>query len=519
MPIFDRCLRLPASKLLHRPQATATVMSMKDKDQQDKTGTNHGRRSFMRHAGASAGAVAVGGAFATAAEAKAGEPRRSARTKGVDYDVIVLGGGFAGITAARDSSKNGYKTLVLEARDRLGGRTWTSEFAGHKVEMGGTWVHWTQPFVWSELQRYKLEVVETPDHVDRSAPQDVIVLVDGKREYLDTPEKLGAVFGAFYKYFGDAEAFWERPYDLAHQWKQVLKGDKLTSGEVLQKMDLTPTQRVALEAYMAGLTHSQLDQSSHIETSRWWSLPGNTMSGMSDAGGRYRFKDGTVSLLNKMVEDGKFEIRLSTVVKSVEDRGGHVVVTTANGQRFTAGAVIVGLPMNVVGNVQFTPALDAKVVEAGRERHAGSGIKLLTKIKGHLSKPRVVALASPTHPLSLTTTYTAGPDHTVLVTFSPNPKLIDYSDKAAVQKALRDFFPEVVVEEVHHQAWTEDPYAMGTWANYKPGWFEKYYEHFQKDRGRVFFGQGDHGEGWRGFIDGAISAGGSAALRVKAKLG
>jgi len=494
------------------------TMSMKDKDQREEsTRTDIGRRSFMRHAGASA--VAMGGAMATAAQAKARESNRTAKTAGVDYDVIVLGGGFAGITAARDSRKNGYRTLVLEARERLGGRTFTKEFAGHKVEMGGTWVHWTQPNVWSEIQRYQLEVIETPDNVDRSAPQEVVVLVDGRREYLDTPEKLGAVFGAFYKYFGDASAFWERPYDAQHQWKQILASDKLTSGEVLAKMDLTPAQRVALEAYMAGLTHSALDQSSHIETSRWWALPGGTMSALSDAGGRYRFKDGTVSLINKMVEDGRPEIRLSTPVKAVEDRGDHVVVTTTAGQRFTAAAVIVGLPMNVIGNVQFSPALDPMVVEAGRERHAGSGIKLLTRVKGHLSRPRVVALAPPTHPLSLTTTYTAGDDHTVLVTFAPDPKRIDYSDKAAVQQALRDFFPDAVVEAVHHQAWTEDPYARGTWANYKPGWFAKYYEHFQKDRGRVFFGQGDHGEGWRGFIDGAIGAGASAALRVKTRLG
>jgi hypothetical protein len=456
-------------------------MSTTDKDRQDDNEhTDLGRRSFMRRAGAGAGAVAVGGVMSAGADAKAREPQRTAKTKGVDYDVIVLGGGFAGVTAARDSSKNGYKTLVLEARDRLGGRTWTKEFAGHKVEMGGTWVHWTQPFVWSEVQRYKLEVIETPDNVDRSAPQEVVVLVDGRREYLDTPEKLSAVFGAFYKYFGDAGSFWERPYDAPHQWQKILGSDKVTAGQVLQKMDLTPTQRVALEAYMAGLTHSGLDQSSHIETSRWWALPGGTMSALSDAGGRYRFKDGTVSLINKMVEDGKPEIRLSTPVKSVDDRGDHVVVTTATGQRFTAATVIVGLPMNVLANVQFSPALDPKLVEAGRERHAGSGIKLLTKIKGHLAKPRVVALASPTHPLPLTTTYTVGDDHTLLVTFGPDPKRIDYSDKAAVQTALRDFFPDAVVEELHHQPWTEDPYARGTWANYKPGWFKKYYEHFRR---------------------------------------
>ncbi|MEJ8822636.1 NAD(P)/FAD-dependent oxidoreductase [Variovorax humicola] len=477
------------------------------------------RRGFIRTAGVGAGAVAAGGVVeAAGVAAKAREPGRSARTRGVDYDVIVLGGGFAGVTAARDSSKNGYKTLVLEARDRLGGRTFTSEFAGHQVELGGTWIHWTQPFVWSEVQRYQLEVTETPELAIAPDGNAIMALVDGRCETLGA-EQLGQVFAAFGKYFGDAGVLWERPYDVAYHWKNIVANDKLSARDAMQKMSLTPVQRVVLEAYLAGLSHCPSEQASHIEVNRWWALPGGSMQALHDSCGRYRFKHGTVSLINRMVEDGKPEVRLSTPVQRVEDRGSHVVVTTANGQRLTAAAVIVGLPMNVVQEVEFSPPLDPRVAEAGRERHAGTGIKLLIKIKGHLPKSEITALAPVTHPLPLVATYAVAADHTILVMFGPDPKRIDYADKAAVQAALRDFFPQAVVEEVHFHPWTTDPYSMGTWCNYRAGWFEKYLAHFQKDRGRVFFGQGDHGEGWRGFIDGAIGAGAGAADRVKARLG
>ena len=76
-------------------------------------------------------------------------------------DVVVIGGGFAGITAARDLKHRGLNVLLLEARDRLGGRTWFKEVNGFHVELGGTWIHWTQPFVWAEKERYGLEVQET----------------------------------------------------------------------------------------------------------------------------------------------------------------------------------------------------------------------------------------------------------------------------------------------------------------------------------------------------------------------
>ncbi|RJG26437.1 flavin monoamine oxidase family protein [Massilia cavernae] len=493
---------------------------MKDQDQNDSNMlANIGRRGFMRRAGVGAGAVAAGSALGTAAAATpASGSKHAAKTRGVDYDVIVLGGGFAGVTAARDSSKNGYKTLLLEARDRLGGRTWTKEFSGHKVEMGGTWIHWTQPFVWAEVQRYKLDVVETPK--GRVAPGvEIRILVEGRCEILDKPEQIGPVIGVVNKYFADARRYWERPYDASFRWNELLKGDKLSALNAIQDMSLTPVQRVALEAYAAGLSHGPLDQVSHLEVNRWWALPGGSMTALHDSCGRYTFKEGTISLIRKMVEDGKVEARLSTPVTAVDDKGDHVVVTTAGGQRLTAAAVIVGLPMNVVHRVQFTPALDPLVAEAGRERHAGTGIKLLIRVKGRLSQTHVTALAPPTHPFSFVTTYVMAEDHTILVMFGPDPKRIDYSDTAAVQQALRDFFPDVVVEALDHHSWTDDQYARGTWCNYKPGWFAKYHDRFQKDRGRVVFGQGDHGEGWRGFIDGAIGAGMGAANRVKTKLG
>lgn len=58
------------------------------------------------------------------------------------YDVVVVGAGFAGLVAARDLSKENLSVLLIEARDRIGGRTWTARELGEEFEMGGTWVHW-----------------------------------------------------------------------------------------------------------------------------------------------------------------------------------------------------------------------------------------------------------------------------------------------------------------------------------------------------------------------------------------
>lgn len=46
--------------------------------------------------------------------------------------------------------------LLVEARDRIGGRSWSSNIGGYPFEMGGTWVHWGQPHVWREISRYQM---------------------------------------------------------------------------------------------------------------------------------------------------------------------------------------------------------------------------------------------------------------------------------------------------------------------------------------------------------------------------
>ena len=77
-------------------------------------------------------------------------------------DVVIVGGGFAGVTAARELTMRGRSAVLVEARDRLGGRTYTADHDGHPMELGGTWVHPLQPRVWAEIDRYGSELETFP---------------------------------------------------------------------------------------------------------------------------------------------------------------------------------------------------------------------------------------------------------------------------------------------------------------------------------------------------------------------
>ena len=62
-------------------------------------------------------------------------------------DVVVVGAGFAGLTAARELTRQGHDVLVFEGRDRVGGRSFTGSVAGLPADLGGTFVGPTQDAV------------------------------------------------------------------------------------------------------------------------------------------------------------------------------------------------------------------------------------------------------------------------------------------------------------------------------------------------------------------------------------
>ncbi len=466
------------------------------------------RRSFLRNTGASALVVGSTGVLSAAsASARPADTRKLCKTPGCDYDAVVVGGGFAGVTAARDLQQNGYKTLLLEARNRLGGRTFSSTFADHPVELGGVWIHWTQPFVWAEKERYGLEVMETPGAV----PDTIILYFNGERKEA-TLEDIGQLAAAWDQYIAEGRRVWERPWDASHTWNEILERDNLRAVDVINNMDLTSMQKSVLKGLVGSMVNNAPDTASHLEVLRWGSCCGWNFTALMDSVARYKLKDGTISLIDQMIADAKPEVHLANPVKRIEDRGDHVRITTVRGERITAATVLVTVPMNVIDGIEFSPALDGKLIAAAKETHAGAGFKVYMITKGKVGN--ITGFGDETSPFTAVLTYEEAEDHTLLVAFGGDKNRLDIHDGEAVQEAARAFLPEVEIESTYSYVWDLDPYSKGTWCSYRPGWFSKYYAIFQKDEGRIFFGQGDHGEGWRGLIDGAIGAGTQAAQRV-----
>jgi monoamine oxidase len=484
------------------------------------------RRTFLKAVGGVVGGAALPLGRSSAARGETSN----------DYDVVVIGGGFAGITAARELRHAGLRTLVLEARNRLGGRTFTARVGGEIFELGGTWVHTTQPHVFAEVSRYGLELVETQAEIperllwwdgEQARESGMRELLPLLKEAVCAPGQAGPdapmsvlkgfalLSGQMSDFHAGAAAAFPRPFEpfFTDAWKQA---DALSVRDRLDEMGLSASRRGLLEGVLGASAHGAFDQASLAEMLRWWALSGHDLQRYSDSVARFRLRDGTASLIDAMVEDGRPEIRLATPVAEVAQDGRQVEITTQSGERFTARAAIAALPMNVLANIRFVPVLHPDKVAASRARHAGAGVKVYVRVCGEL--PSLAIFATESEPFSSIFTMRSGGHGTELVAFGTDPKRIDVHSRAAVQKALRRFLPDVEVADTLAYDWHLDPYSLGTWCILRKGQMTRYLAALREPHGRVHFAGSDMALGWRGFIDGAIESGNRVAQEIIAQL-
>ncbi len=466
------------------------------------------RRHFLQGAGAATLAAGM------AAHAPLSGAASSGGKTPHDYDVLVVGGGFAGTTAARDLKKHGYSCAILEARNRLGGRTYFAPYKDTHVELGGTWIHWMQPFVWTEVMRYSLEIKETPG----ASAERIIQLQDGKAFEPDLNQLYGDLFAGGQAMVDISKSVWARPFDSGFNMNGILTADTDSILDLLNALELTDSQRVLYKRILGGGTNASLKDVSANEALRIFALCGHNVGSYYDVNARYQLMDGSIALINKMIEDGKPDVKLNTQVKRIEQRADHVLVSTVTGEVISAAAVVCTVPLNVLKDVEFVPEIHPHKLAASIEGHPGQGFKVFAEVKGKV--PNVLLYGDDNEVIEEAFAYHIGEDSSLIACFGHDHRGHDIYNADYLQATLRKYLPDVEVTGSTGYGWADDPLAQGTWCTWRPGWYRKYREGLRDGaEGRVFFASSDFCEGSRGYIDGAVGSGIKVAQQINETLG
>ena len=418
------------------------------------------------------------------------------------YDTVVVGAGMAGLVAARDLSTRGHSVLLVEGRDRTGGRTFTDTALGGQLDLGGGYVHWTQPNVWTELERHGLEKINPP-----LESKTLYQLADGKvhtTEEVRTYELVGQLFA-------DSRKRFPLPFNVG----AVDNGDinDQTLEQRIDSLQLSKHDSDLIKGALSGLVHNY---ALHGSTQLLFAVAsnfGNYAAELETAGSWY-VTGGMKKLSDAIQGESKAKLQLSTTITKITDSGSGVTLSTSEGTEIQAKTAIVAVPINTMRHITITPSLPPSVKKMLADGNPVRGSKLWVVVRGHVEPFSALAPAGQ-HPLNAVRVEKRWGDNTIILCMISDSYSIKHDDLDAVQKALRLFVPDLEVVDTAWHDWNGDEFSQGGWMMHRPRHFLEGAVKIRKGHGRISFAGADIAAMAPCTIDGAMNSGAAAAMQVE----
>ena len=283
----------------------------------------------------------------------------------------------------------GLKVLLLEARDRIGGRTWSADVDGYPCEMGGTWVHWNQPHVYREISRYglqdtlKISPGETDYKFETLVGQDRRTMT---REQEDAA--LAKVLDAMCNVDGQhCRLVMPYPHNPHHS-PLARKYEKMSARERIAEVrdQLSDFECALLESFVLHVSGGSLENVGLFDLLRWFALCDYDGRRIVEYCNTYKLASGQTSLASRFFAEAvdthncAYAFR-SPVASVVQGAGGLVTVTVAgNGASFCARRAICTVPLNVLADISFTPPLATLKAAAAALGHIDTASKVHVEV-------------------------------------------------------------------------------------------------------------------------------------------